>query len=130
LFHEVCAELGIETELFLALPREKFIQESVEFGGVEWIERFDKLFNKLRKRYLSQNKELNKWLQRKENYSIWERNNLWMLNSALDCGGMQMTLIALWDGKGGDNVGGTEHMVKEAKDRGSKVVVLEVNKIG
>ncbi len=58
------------------------------------------------------------------NYSIWERNNLWELNSALVNGGMHMTLIALWDGKGGDGAGGTEHMVKEAGAKGAVVRVI------
>ena len=48
------------------------------------------------------------------------RNNLWELNSAMVNGGMNMTLVALWDGKGGDAAGGTEHMVQEANDRGAK----------
>jgi hypothetical protein len=35
-----------------------------------------------------------------------------MLNAALEDDGKHMALIALWDGKGGDGSGGTEHMVK------------------
>src|SRR6185312_15739458 len=118
LFHEVCGELKIETEIYLALPREKFIVESVEFAGPQWVDRFNSLYSKLPRQTLAQTKELPKWLQQKKNYSIWERNNLWELTSALTNGGMHLTLIALWDGKGGDGPGGTEHMVKEAKARG------------
>lgn len=129
LFHEICGELAIPTELYLALPREQFLVESVEFAGPEWIERFNRLYKKLPKRVLSPTKELPKWLQKKPDYSIWERNNLWMLNSALVCGGIQMTLIALWDGKGGDGAGGTEHMVKEAKARGAKAVTIDIKEI-
>jgi hypothetical protein len=127
LFHEVCGELGIQTELYLALPREKFLGESVDFAGPEWVERFDSLYRKLPTHILSPTKELPNWLQKKPDYSIWERNNLWMLNKALECGGIQMTLIALWDGKGGDGAGGTEHMVKEAKARGSKTIIIDIN---
>ncbi|MEP6951138.1 MAG: tetratricopeptide repeat-containing protein [Ginsengibacter sp.] len=129
LFHEVCSELGIATELFLALPREQFVVESVEFAGPQWVERFDDLYRKLPRRILSQTKELPKWLQKKPDYTIWERNNLWMLNSSLVCGGQNMTLLALWEGKGGDKPGGTRHMVKEAETRGSKTVIIDFNKI-
>jgi len=52
-----------------------------------------------------------------------------MLNSALVCGGQNMTLLALWEGKGGDKPGGTRHMVKEAETRGSKTVIIDFNKI-
>lgn len=129
LFHEICneKELDIKTEMFLALPRDEFIKESVAFAGAKWIERFDTLYGKLPRRVLSQTKEFPKWLAKKKNYNIWMRNNLWELNSAMVNGGMNMTLIALWDGKGGDGPGGTEHMVQVAKEKGAKVVVIDIN---
>ena len=127
LFHEVCAELGVEAELYLVLPREQFIVESVDFAGNKWVDRFDDLFQKLPKQILSNTKDLPKWLQSKLDYTIWERNNLWMLNSALVCGGINMTMIAVWDGQGGDGAGGTEHMVQAAKSRGAKTIVLDIN---
>lgn len=129
LFHEVCGELDIPTELYLALPREKFLVESVQFAGPDWVERFNKFYKKLPKKVLSETKELPKWLQKKPDYSIWQRNNLWMLYNSLVCGGLQMTLIALWDGKGGDNPGGTEHMVKQAEERGAKTVVIDIKQL-
>lgn len=129
IFHESCEDLGIKTELNLALPREQFIVESVQFAGHDWIDRFNKLYKKLPRQVLSQTKELPKWLRKKENYNIWERNNLWELNNALVNGGINMTLIALWDGKGGDGSGGTEHMVKEAERRGAKTIVIDINKL-
>ncbi len=129
IFHEVCAELGVEAELFLVLPREQFIVESVEFAGNKWVERFDDLFQKLPKKILSKTKDLPKWLQSKVDYTIWERNNLWMLNSALVCGGINMTMIGLWDGQGGDGAGGTQHMVQAAKARGAKTIVLDINSL-
>lgn len=127
LFHEICAELNVEAELYLVLPREQFIVESVEFAGNKWVDRFDELFQKLPKRILSTTKELPKWLQSKSDYNIWERNNLWMLNSALVCGGINMSMIALWDGEGGDGAGGTQHMVQATKARGAKTIVLDIN---
>lgn len=129
LFHEVCEELGIKTDLYLAVPREQFLVESVEFANANWVDRFDELYQKLPRHVLSPIKELPKWLQGKHDYSIWERNNLWMLNSALICGGINMTIIALWDGQGGDGAGGTEHMVQEAKARGAKTVIIDITKL-
>jgi hypothetical protein len=129
LFHEVCAELGITTQLYLAVPSDQFIAASVAFAGNTWIERFDKLFINLPHLVLSETKELPKWLQKKEDYNIWTRNNLWLLNSALVNGGKNMTLLALWDGKAGDGPGGTGHLVEEAEARGAKVIKLDINKI-
>lgn len=127
LFHEACAELGIPTRLFLAFPRDQFVEESVAFAGPDWIERFDALNEKLPGKCLSDTKELPPWLQKKPNYTVWERNNLWILYSGLVNGADQTTLFALWDGKGGDGPGGTDHMLKEAKSRGAKTVVIDIN---
>jgi len=44
-------------------------------------------------------------------------------------GGINMTLIALWDGKGGDGPGGTGHMVKEAKSKGAQVIEIDINRL-
>lgn len=126
LFHEVCQELGIQSEMYLALPEDQFKAESVSFAGNDWVERFNKLINKLPHHELSQSKKLPKWLSKKTNYSIWERNNLWELNAALVNGGINMTLIALWDRKGGDGPGGTQHMVETAKEKGAMVVIIDI----
>ena len=129
LFHEVCLESGIESVLYLALPHEQFIAESVQDAGPEWIERFDHLYTELEKRVLGKSKLLPKWLQKKGGYSVWERNNAWMLNGALVNSGLHMTLIALWDGKGGDGPGGTQHMVNRAKERGAKTVIIDIKEL-
>jgi hypothetical protein len=42
---------------------------------------------------------------------------------------MYMSLIALWDEKGGDGAGGTEHMVNQAKERGAKVIVIDIKEV-
>ena len=125
LFHEVCKELGIPTELYLALPREEFIKNSVSFAGPDWVDRFNKLYAELPRHTLCDKPDLPKWLEKKKDYNIWMRNNLWELNNALVNGGMHLTLIALWDEKGGDGPGGTEHMVKEAKTKGAKTVIID-----
>jgi hypothetical protein len=126
LFHEVCFELDIPTSLYLALPRDQFIVESVQFAGPDWVDRFDKLFKTLPKCILSESIDLPQWLQKKQGYKIWLRNNLWELNSALVNGGINMTLLALWNGKGGDGPGGTADMVKEAKARGAKTIIIGI----
>jgi hypothetical protein len=129
IFHEVCEELGIETKLFLALPREQFITSSVAFAGHAWIDRFDRLYRRLPVFTLANAAVLPKWLSKKPGYNIWKRNNLWELYAALSNGGLHMTLLALWDGKGGDGMGGTQHMVDEAGQKGAKIVVLDMNSL-
>lgn len=130
LFHEVCAELGIRTELFLALPRATFLPGSVSFAGGTWVERFDALYDKLTRHVLAETKALPQWLEKVENYTFWERNNLWMLQHALVNGGIHVTLIALWNGESGSGPGGTAHMVEATKNRGGKTEIIDIDTLG
>ena len=128
LFHEVCDELGIGTQLYLAIPRDQYVVASVEVPGhPEWIDRFRAVERRCPTRILSRGKELPRWLRGRQDYSIWQRNNLWTLHNALAYGGKNVTLIALWNGKAGDGPGGTKDMVDQARARGAKVIVLDTN---
>ena len=133
LFHEVCEELGIPTKMFLVLPKNEYIQASVADGGPEWVERFNRLFERRadlsamalpagvgnQPEILSDSKTLPRWLRAKGNYNIWERSNLWMLHNALHISENDLVLIALWNGQEGDKPGGTEDMVERVKARGA-----------
>lgn len=123
LFHELCQEIGIITEIYLAFPVAEYKKRSVSFAGKLWENRFDRLTKKLsvhilpvEKRDSSQN-------------NIWAVTNLWMLDHALEVEGKNMTLIALWDGKGGDGNGGTGHMINTAKTKGAKINIININKL-
>jgi hypothetical protein len=83
------------------------------------------LRERLPERVLAESEELPRWLREKPNYSIWQRDNLWMLYNALAAGGDNVTLIALWNGEAGDGSGGTADLVDKAGDRGAKPIVLK-----
>lgn len=124
LFQEVLREMNIPSEMYLALPPQQYVTESVQAAGPEWVERFNRLCAVLPQRVLAESKELPRWLRRKKDYGVWQRSNLWMLHNAPASPLVNVTLIALWDGKGGDGPGGTEDMVRQARQRGAKVIVL------
>jgi hypothetical protein len=69
------------------------------------------------RRVYQEGKDLPDWLADKPSYGVWQRSNSWMLSNALAIGEGDTTLIALWDGKGGDGPGGTEHMVQSVQER-------------
>ena len=129
LFHEVCQELAIPSQMYLVLPRVEYIKASVADGGVGWVDRFDRLYDKLTRRILSDSEQLPRWLRGKKDYDIWQRSNLWMLHNALCISQDHLTLIALWNGAAGDAPGGTEDMVKRAKDRGATFIHLDARKL-
>jgi tetratricopeptide (TPR) repeat protein len=130
LFHQVCDASGIATRMFLAVPREVYIRESVAPAGPQWVEDFHRLVRSRQVRVLGESMELPRWLQGKTDYNIWQRNNLWNLHNALAAaGGENVTLIALWNGASGDGPGGTGDMVQKARDRGAKTIILDTKKI-
>jgi len=121
LFHEVCSEMNIPTEVFLAMPENEFKRTSVAFAGKDWETRFDKLIRTLPVQILTAEKD--------NRPGIWDRANTWMLNEALKAGRENMTLIALWDGNAGDDEGGTQHMVQLAKQQDVETKIIEIKKL-
>ena len=126
LFHEICRDLGIPTRLLLALPKDQFAAASVADAGPDWMERYRKLCEQLDPTVLADDEEMPRWLAPLgDKYGIWQRNNRWMLHAALSRTDADITLIVLWDGKGGDGPGGTADMVRLAESRGVRVVRLD-----
>jgi hypothetical protein len=129
LFHEVCAELGVPTTLLLALPPREFAARSVADGGPDWMERFRRLCDRIPPRVLQDSDDLPDWLAARDDYTVWQRNNLWILHSGLSREFADVTLVVLWNGRGGDGPGGTQDMVRIAERRGVKVVRLDTNEL-
>ena len=146
LFHEVCAELGIPTRLYLAIPPKEYVTTSVQKAGPAWVDRFWKLYNERtaqkQSRVLSDATDvvdareyLPSWLRRKPDYGIWQRNNLWMLFNALEEGcdpkadDPNLTLIALWDGAKGDGPGGTGDLVEKVEGLGARAEVITTKEL-
>lgn len=128
LFHEICAEMGIETQVLLALPAAEFALESVAPAGPDWERRFYALIASRG----PQNVKIlgaQDGLIEGETTNVWQRTNLWILEEALALAPGR-TLLALWDGKPGDGPGGTEHFVQVAKRFGVRVApVIEMQKL-
>lgn len=146
LFMEICAELGIPTRLYLALPERDYVKTSVAKPEGDWVTRFWKIFNEhsARKqvRVLSEAIDvkdeieyLPAWLRSKADYSIWQRNNLWMLFNALGeacdpkSADPNITLIALWDGAGADGPGGTGDLVDKVKNLGARSEIIKTKEL-
>ncbi|MFM9985145.1 MAG: tetratricopeptide repeat-containing protein [Flavobacteriales bacterium] len=125
LFHEVCDELQISSEVYLLLPEQLYKQQSVSFAGNNWIQRFDILVTSKNTHLLQDTLELPDWTDDITDYSPWVRNNLWLLWSAASGGWQDLTLVALWDGQDGDGPGGTKHLVDVVQSRGGRTVIID-----
>jgi hypothetical protein len=130
LFHEVCLELGVPTELYLALPPDRFQVASVQQAGPRWVERYQALCERLLPRVLQTAEPLPDWLEGKPDYDIWQRNNLWMMFSALATGARRETLVALYNPeRESQGPGGTGHLVEAARQWGFKSVELDAREL-
>jgi hypothetical protein len=126
LFHEACSAVGIDTILFLPKPEDEFIEGSVRFAGDMWVERYLQVKSRASEvHHLKADKAFPEWTRGEEKPSVYELTNLWMLKEALTRGGSHASLIALWDGDKGDGRGGTEQMVRIAKENGMGVKILD-----
>lgn len=63
------------------------------------------------------------WLRPNARYDFWGRDTLWRYYTAAAVG--EITVIALWDGKDG----AAADLVRMAKERGAKVVVLDAARL-
>jgi tetratricopeptide (TPR) repeat protein len=146
LFLEVCAELKIPTRLYLAFDQQDYVKNSVAKAGGNWKERFWTIFKEhsARKQVFflsdatnvkSEDEYLPAWLRGKPNYNIWQRNNLWMLFNSLDeacdptTGDPNITLIALWDGEGGDGPGGTGDLIQKVENLGARSEIIRTKEV-
>ena len=112
-----------------ALPREAFCRESVQRGGPDWVERFNRLCERVAPRILAESREMPKWLRSHGDYGIWQRSNQWILFNALALDPRALTLIALWDRGTVDKPGGTEALVTAVQSRGHKVLRLPAEEL-
>jgi hypothetical protein len=112
----------VATRLRLALPVEEFIATSVVPAGQDWVRRFLTLVKRLGPENVRVMGE-NDGRKYQATEDIWSRANLWMIGATVALA-PQRTLLALWDGKGGDGPGGTEHLVSVAPNYGIRVAPL------
>ncbi|WP_398309267.1 TRAFs-binding domain-containing protein [Zoogloea sp.] len=134
LFTEACLALGMHVQLLLPLPEADFIEQSIlpATNGDAWRDRYfavrdhtRTLPNRVMPEVLG---PLPKDASGKP-MSPFERCNHWLLHSTLSLGVKRGYMICLWNGSGGDGPGGTEHMVREVKQRTGQVVWLDTRKL-
>lgn len=130
LFHEECRAREIPTTVCLAFPEEEYAAQSVTSAGPEWTRKYyDLLEDASSVRVLQRSEDLPRWLAHRTDYTVWQRNNLWMLHNALANGSRRVTLIALWNGKAADGPGGTEDMIDQILRRGGEVVRIGIGTV-
>ena len=124
LFAEACLKLGVHLQIRIPFDELTFLKNSVTFAGENWGKRYNAVKNNKLTTLLVMPKELG---PTPENANPYERNNLWLLYTALFMGPEKVRFICLWDGKGADGPGGTRHMHDSVKKSSGLVYVLDTN---
>lgn len=114
LFAEACLkrEMALEVRLPKRIP--EFLAESVTFADPDgqWYERFQRVKHNDATSLFVMPDEIG---PPPDPGLVHDRNNIWQLYSALSLDLDNLHLITLWDGKGKEGPGGTQHMVERIK---------------
>ena len=112
LFTEACLQRGVKVHWLQPFPEPDFIRKSVACCGEVW-----------HARYLDARAGLAAPVRAvpDEPGDPYERCNLWLLDTALAYGADKVHFICLWNGEGGDGLGGTAHLFDEVNRRAGHV---------
>ena len=124
LFAEASLARGVKLQLYIPFEERKFLHESVDFADADW-----------RRRFFTAKEHASLHLMPDElgplplGTNPYERNNLWMMESAMKFGAEKVEFICLWDGLGGDGPGGTRHLMKEVHNRAGRIHWLNTKEL-
>ena len=124
LFAEACLARGLKLELRIPFDEPTFVRKSVAFAPGNWTERFYKVKSHPNTKMFVMPDELGPTPKGANSYS---RDNLWQLYTALSWGPDKVRFVCLWNRKGGDGPGGTEHMYETVQKYSGRVYVLDTN---
>jgi hypothetical protein len=122
LFAEACLAQGSKLELYLPFDETTFLSKSVDFAGPGWRDRFFAAKSKAALHVMPS--ELGPLPPDADPY---ERNNLWMLQSAGRFGDEKIFFVCLWNGQGGDGPGGTQHLMEEVRRKSGQTLWLNTS---
>jgi hypothetical protein len=117
LFAEEWLKTGRRLHAYLPREEADFLDESVCFAGDEWVDLFREVTGDPNLALIGPDPDM---LRLDDPHTA---NNLRMLDAALSRPGSLHGLF-LWDGKGGDGPGGTEHLASAVVEKGGSVNVL------
>jgi hypothetical protein len=126
LFAEAALRRGCPLHLHLQFAEPEFLRASVAFAGEPWVARYRQVKAHRLTRIHLQPEEMGPL---GPGMNPYVRNNVWQLCTALVCGGDTIRFIALWDGEGGSDPGGTQNMVETVRRYAGQVHLLDTRQL-
>jgi hypothetical protein len=124
LFAEACLARGTALELYIPFDEATFLPKSVDFADRDWRKRF--FAAKAQASFHVMPDELG---SQPAGENPYERNNLWMLNSASRFGSDKIIFLCLWNGEGGDGPGGARHLMEEISRGTRRIIWMDTRKL-
>ena len=112
LFAEAALQRGVPLEIYLPFDSATFAEKSVDFADRDWHARFEAACTAGSLHLMPLERPA---LAASED--PYEQVNLWMLEAAARFGTDKIDFICLWNGRGGDGPGGTQHLMQEVERR-------------
>ena len=107
LFHEVCHELKIPTDVMLPLPKRDYLATVQADHASGWVGRYHQVLSAAAHVHvLSRTAQLPPWLVERPGYSPWQRQNRWMLHHAWAIPGVDRVTAVAVPGDVGEDPGG------------------------
>lgn len=129
IFAELCIELGVKVKVYLPLAESTYVREFVSPAGEGWADRFYKIRNHPLVDEINHIEALG---QPKEGDDLYERNNRWVLYSALGRGGIEnVRLIAVASetvNSSDRDVRLAKHMIELMRDVGGVIDFINPSK--
>jgi tetratricopeptide (TPR) repeat protein len=122
LFAEACLARGLKLELRVAFDEPTFLKKSVSFAPGNWTERYFKVKANPNTKTLVMPEELGPL---PAGSNAFARVNLWQLYTSLAWGPEKVRFLCLWNRKGGDGPGGTQHMYETVQKYSGRVYVID-----
>jgi hypothetical protein len=122
LFAEASLMRGLRLDLYIPFDEPEFLAKSVDFADANWRTRFLAVKSHAILHVMPDDGTPGK-------EDPFERNNLWMLDSAARFGIEKIDFICLWDGQGGDGPGGTQHLMEEVRRKGGRTHWLNTTQL-
>jgi len=124
LFAEAVVAQGPALELYIPFDEPTFLANSVDFADADWRDRFFATKSRARLHVMPDERG-----PLPAGADPYEANNLWMLESAERFGGQKVEFICLWNGRGGDGPGGTQHLMEEVRRKAGRIHWLDTTRL-
>lgn len=117
LFAEECRDLGADIRLLVPLPEPEFLERHVRSEGADWVGRYFGLKSlHPRCRVFFEHERLGQPADERDRRRLYDRNNLWRLNSArAEVDPEHLYILTLWDETQQAAADGTRDFVMRAR---------------